>query len=75
MNIINPSALMKSSPSNGSALETECLFGEKIEILKENYDWVYCKLATDNYLGWIKKNNIGKSENPTHRVIITELYL
>ncbi len=66
---------MKSSPSNGSALETECLFGEKIEILKENYDWVYCKLATDNYLGWIKKNNIGKSENPTHRVIIKRTFI
>ena len=44
MNIINSSTIMKSAPSEMSSLETECLFGEKVEIIDKHLDWVYCKL-------------------------------
>ena len=44
MNIINSSVFMKSEPSETSPLETECLFGETVEIIDETLDWVYCKL-------------------------------
>ena len=40
---------MKSEPSEESSLETECLFGETVDILEEYLDWVYCRLNTDNY--------------------------
>ena len=56
---------MKSEPIETSPLETECLFGETVEILDKHFDWVYCKLETDNYCGWIKKKGLGKSKNPT----------
>lgn len=69
MNIIKSSACLKSKPSENSSLETECLFGETVEISDENRDWVYCKLITDNYYGWIKKSNIGKFIKATHRVL------
>ena len=69
MNVINSSILMKSEPSEDSPLETECLFGEKVEILDENLDWVYCKVNTDSYHGWVKKNGLGKTKKTTHRVI------
>ena len=55
MNIINSSSFMKSEPTETSPLETECLFGETVEILDESSDWVYCRLNTDNYHGWVKK--------------------
>lgn len=69
MNIIQSSTYMKSSTKTSSPLETECLFGEKVEILDEHLDWVYCKLVTDNYCGWIKKNSLGQLKKTTHRVI------
>ena len=69
MKIIKSSAFMKSNPSANSTLETECLFGETVEVLDENLDWVYCQLITDNYHGWVKKNNIAKFKEATHRVI------
>ncbi len=69
MNIIKPSASMKSKPNETSSLETECLFGETIEILDEYFDWVYCRLITDNYYGWVKKGNLGRIKTATHRVI------
>ena len=69
MNIITSSILMKSEPSENSSLETECLFGETVEVLEERLDWVYCKLTTDNYYGWVKKNGLGELKKSTHRVI------
>jgi len=75
MNIINSSVFMKSEPTETSPLETECLFGETVEILEERLDWVYCKLKTDNYCGWIKKEGLGKLKNPTHRVIVKRSFI
>jgi hypothetical protein len=75
MNIINSSVIMKSEPTETSPLETECLFGETVEILDESLDWVYCKLNTDNYKGWVKKEGLGKTKNPTHRVIANRSFV
>jgi hypothetical protein len=75
MNIINSSVFMKPEPTETSTLETECLFGETVEILEERLDWVYCKLKTDNYCGWIKKEGLGKLKNPTHRVIVKRSFI
>lgn len=69
MNIITSSAYMKSKPTFESLLETECLFGETVEILDVYLDWVYCKLSTDKYCGWIKRENLGQINTITHRVI------
>ena len=59
MNVIKPSISMKKKPNDNSNLETECLFGETIEVLDEYLDWLFCKLKTDNYCGWIKKKWLG----------------
>ena len=75
MNIINSSVFMKSEPTETSPLETECLFGERVEILDEDLDWVYCKLNTDSYHGWVKKEVLGKTANPTHRVIANRSFV
>jgi len=75
MNIINSSVFMKSEPTETSPLETECLFGETVEILDQYLDWVYCKLNTDSYHGWVKKVGLGKTEHPTHRVITNRSFV
>ena len=75
MNIINSSVFMKSEPTEASPLETECLFGETVQILEETLDWVYCRLNTDNYCGWIKKEGLGKLKKPTHRVVVKRTFI
>lgn len=75
MNIINSSVFMKSEPSDKSPLETECLFGEKVEIIDQRLDWFFCRLNTDNYCGWVKKKGLGKLINPTHRVITPRSFI
>lgn len=68
MNVIEPSLGLFNKPNENSELETECLFGESIEILDKDKDWYYCKLLTDNYTGWVKKNGLGFYKTITHRV-------
>jgi SH3-like domain-containing protein len=68
MNIILPSTGMRILPDDSSQLETECLYGEKVQLVEEKQDWVYCKLLIDNYFGWIKKSSLGNVKNTTHRV-------
>lgn len=75
MNIISSSAYMKANNLITSPLETECLFGEQVEIIEEHLDWVYCKLMTDNYYGWVNKKNLGTLKKPTHRVISTRSFI
>ena len=75
MNIIIPSTGMQSKPFESSELETECLFGESVNVLDENLDWVYCKLLTDNYNGWVSKKALGFIQKPTHRVQTTRSFL
>lgn len=69
MNIIKSSTPMKLKPNDSAPLETECLFGEKLEIIKENIEWIFGKLLTDNYLGWVKKKDLGFLNFPTHKII------
>ena len=69
MNIISPFAPMRSQATETSSLETECLFGESIEVLDEYLDWLFCKLKTDNYCGWIKKDEVGHLGEATHKVL------
>ena len=68
MNIIVPSTGMMSLPKIDSPLETECLFGETVEIIKKCQDWIYCKLLTDNYLGWVRKDTLGNLDKITHKI-------
>ena len=66
---------MKSFPDENSYLETECLFGEKIEILDSYKNWYHCKLETDKYKGWVKKEDLGHLLPPTHRVISKRTFI
>ena len=66
---------MKSEPAETSSLETECLFGETVEILKDNLNWVYCKLTTDKYIGWVQKKGLGEFQKPTHRVLAKRSFI
>jgi cell wall-associated NlpC family hydrolase len=66
---------MRSNNCSQSFLETECLFGEEVEILDEYAEYVYCKLLTDNYYGWIEKDSLGKKTKTTHRVLNTRTFI
>ena len=74
--IIVPLCDLKKDANFSAELETQCLYGEVIEIIDKKNNWLYCKTQLDNYNGWIHVNNVGKLENITHKVtsLITHLY-
>ena len=47
---------------------SEGLFGEKFQVLQTKEAFVYGKLLSDNYKGWIKKSDLSIGEKATHRV-------
>lgn len=62
MEIKTSLANLRKFPDSKSNLETQILFGEKIEVLfEQKKDWIHCKSLADNYKGWIKKSEIDKN--------------
>ena len=47
---------------------SEGLFGEKFHIKRKKEAFVYGKLLSDNYQGWIKKSDLSIEKNVTHRI-------
>ena len=64
-----PSTPLRSEPNNNILMDTECLFGESIEIIKYNEKHVFCKCIIDNYEGWINISDIGEFKTKTHKII------
>ena len=75
MKIVKPSVSMRTKPSSNSMLETECLFGESVEVLSKERNWILCKSLIDNYIGWVKRDGLGLLKAPTHRIIAQRTFL
>ena len=58
--IYSSSASLRKQPDHNSSLDTECLFGETLEPLSTNNDWIFCKTKIDNYKGWVHSSSLGK---------------
>lgn len=63
------STALRSGPSINFPLETECLYGEAIKIIKFKNKFVYCECIIDNYKGWILFSDTENFRNKTHKVI------
>ncbi len=74
--IISPIADVRKNPDSNSELETQCLLGENVKLLDEFKNWLHCKCELDNYVGWIKKQNIGAVRNVSLKIksILTHVY-
>ena len=51
-----PLCNLTQEPNINSSLETQLLFGEKIEIIEKKGKWIFCRSMYDNYKGWIKNH-------------------
>lgn len=49
---------VKNKNNVNSNLETQCLFGDEVSILKKENNWSLCKLNFDGYIGWIKNTSL-----------------
>ena len=75
--VIVSCAPVRHKNNDNSELETQALFGERVEILDTKTEWHYCKTHIDNYFGWIHSDNLGEYFSTNHFVsnIISCIYL
>ena len=69
LQIISSSAPIYKNNSYKNSIETEGLFGEQFLVLERKKQFIFGKLLTDNYEGWINIKLLGEYKNVTHRVL------
>ncbi len=69
--ILNVYEKKKSS----SKLVTQLLYGEKFKIIKKYNNWIKIKNSYDGYVGYIRKKQILKNFQPTHKVIALKSFI
>ena len=59
-----------------SKIVTQFLYGETFKIIQEKKSWFKVKNDSDNYIGFIKKNNFFSNQKATHKIckLSAELY-
>ena len=71
--IIAASTPLFAEPGGGSGRETDCLFGETLQIHGRweggSGTWHEITLDTDGYRGWLHHSAVGELPAPSHRVI------
>ena len=65
--IIEPSSELKKNKLS-KVRDTECLFGENLNVVKTDKDWSFVVCLEDKYKGWIKSNTYGTRQLTTHIV-------
>jgi cell wall-associated NlpC family hydrolase len=66
---IKSSAYIRKEPNLDSLVDSECLYGEKLQFIKKKNEWVYCKLIYDKYEGWVESSALITYKKSEHRVI------
>ncbi|MEH6630537.1 MAG: NlpC/P60 family protein [Halopseudomonas aestusnigri] len=73
--IVGKSSLRRS-PEDGSPLDSELLFGEKLTVYDERNGWAWVQNAKDSYVGYIHSADISKEIRPTtHRIQALRTYV
>ncbi len=49
---------VRNEPRETAGMVTQVLFGEYVEVLKDNANWFYVRLLNDNYQGWVDRKCI-----------------
>lgn len=68
LQICQPSSTIFNSNDNNMKIVSEGLFGEKFQVVQKKNAFVYGKLLSDNYKGWMKKDDLCIEGNVTHKV-------
>ena len=67
--IVAASTPLYAEPEGTGGRETDCLFGEAVEVHGERGGWSEVTLETDGYRGWLRASALGKLPAPSHRVV------
>jgi Bacterial dipeptidyl-peptidase Sh3 domain/NlpC/P60 family len=67
---------LRREPRPDSSVDTQVLFGERVQVYDEEEGWVWVQLHNDQYVGWIAANTLwSKLSDPTHRVCTPRTFI
>jgi cell wall-associated NlpC family hydrolase len=62
-------APVRRAARHDAPLDTQALYGERVEFLNSEKDWAQVRLLNDGYVGFVPANSISRENfEPTHRV-------
>jgi cell wall-associated NlpC family hydrolase len=69
-------ATVKAKPDLEARQTTQALFGETVTVYEEHDGWVWGKIETDGYVGYLRLDTLwGETPEPTHRVSAIRTFL
>ncbi|MEO0498899.1 MAG: NlpC/P60 family protein [Pseudomonadota bacterium] len=66
---------LRAAPSDDAALDSQLLFGERVEVHAQADGWVWVQSGWDDYQGYCKLDALGEPVPPTHRVVVPRTFL
>lgn len=74
--IVHPVADILKEPDRASALETQMILGEPVDIFDERNRFLWVQSRRDGFVGWVKKEAVGETGNQsTHRVTVARTFI
>lgn len=69
--IKDPIAPVRRAARKDAPLDTQALYGERVEFLNSEKDWAQVKLLSDGYIGFVPAAALSRENfEPTHRVAV-----
>jgi cell wall-associated NlpC family hydrolase len=71
-----PLAPVRRAARETAPLDTQALYGERVEFLNSEKDWAQVRLLSDGYIGFVPADSISRENyDPTHRVTVPRTLL
>lgn len=66
---------MRNIPDPACGLDTQLLYGERVQILERQDKWLWVKKEVDGYVGWIDAHVVDdQTDDPTHMVCVPRTF-
>ena len=66
--VIAPVTALRRAPAHGAMMDTQLLLGEKFRVYEERGPWVWGQAQSDDYVGYVRAEDLGVDIATTHRV-------
>ena len=69
--VVEPIAPVRRAARHDAPLDTQALYGERLEFLNSERDWAQVRLLSDGYVGFMPADSISRENyEPTHRITV-----
>ena len=59
-----PAVAMRATPSHSAEMVNQLLFGDHVELLDQQPEWLLVRSLFDNYRGWVSRKQLAPVEQP-----------